>query len=73
MQKIIVTSSEFTGYSTIFSVDGDCIDLHGDDDITDDEFVDLCLAVLPFEIRFEIFEKVILNLIKAGLIRYHSR
>ena len=69
MQKIIVTSSGFTGYSTIFNVEGDTIDLHIMEETDLDTYTDLCLAHMPFDIKFEIFERVIFSMIKAGLIK----
>lgn len=70
MQKIIVTSSGFSGYSTIFNVNGDTIDIHNVEEETDIEtYTNLCLAHMPFDIKFEIFERVIFSMIKAGLIK----
>lgn len=69
MQKIIVTTSAFTGYSTIFSMQGDCVELQSDDEISETSFEDLCLIRLPMEIQYDIFERVVINMIKAGLIK----
>lgn len=69
MQKVIVTTSGFTGYSTIFKVDGDSIDLHGVEETPVEVYEDLCFATLPFDVKYEIFERLILNLIKEGLIK----
>lgn len=69
MQKVIVTTSGFTGYSTIFKVNGDTIDLHGIDETPTEVYTELCLATLPFDIKYDIFERLILKLIKEGLVK----
>lgn len=69
MQKIIVTTSNFTGYSTIFAVDGDCIELQSEDEISENTYHDLCLIKLPMEIKFDIFERVLIDMLKAGLVK----
>lgn len=69
MQKIIVTTSGFSGYSTIFNVDGDTIDLHLVEETDLETYTDLCLSSMPFDIKFDIFERVIFSMIKAGLIK----
>lgn len=69
MKKIIVTTSKFTGYSTIFNVDGDTVDLHELEETDLETYTDLCLSSLPFDIKFDIFERVVLALVKAGLMK----
>lgn len=69
MQKIIVTTSKFTGYSTIFSLDGDSINLQDVDEISETSLEDMNLICLPLEICYDIFERIVINLIKTGLIK----
>jgi hypothetical protein len=70
MQKVIVTTSVFTGYSTIFDVDStDCVDLgytYASPPPPDFPFT---LAVLPFELKYDIIERVVLMLMKQGFIK----
>lgn len=69
MQKLLITTSSFTGYSTIFDVTGDTIVLHAFEDGEADNFTPLSLASLPFDIKYEIFDCVILSMMKERLLK----
>ena len=72
MQKVIVTTSGFTGYSTIFKVDGDSIDLHGVEETDPVEYENLCLATLPFDVKVISYTHCV-RLRLTTFARNHSR
>lgn len=69
MQKLIVTSALFTGYSTIFSLDGDTLDLRYKRNIKFRTNLKLNMDSIPFDLKYEILERVVLTLVKEGKIR----
>ena len=69
MQKIIVTSAAFSGYSNIFTVDGDILDLGYLVNSSPEIDENLSLATLPFDIKFEVLERVVFSLLRLGKVR----
>lgn len=70
MLKVIVTNAVFTGYSTIFNLNGDNLDLRYSTKHMFSSSVDLPgLSFLPFDIKYEILERVVLQLLKEGHIK----
>ena len=71
MEELIVSSGVFTGYSTIFRIDGDTIDLafKEEDWPTCNEIDMTRVRTLPFDLKYAIIEHMIVYLLKAGCVR----
>ncbi len=69
MRKVIVTSSVFTGYSTVFNVDGDSLDLRYRINTTPHSSESLNVSSLPFDLKYEILERLVLILVREGKIK----